>query len=121
MAQEVKNLPAKQEMQVQSLDRKGILEEEMVTHSSILAWRIPWTEESGRPTVPGVSNSWIQLSSCALTHARRPGPTVEKRRFSANMRIPLLTLSTLPVCRQGIWCSPIPDLLLEDNSTSGSV
>ena len=37
MAQEVKNLPAKQEMQVQSLDRKGILEEETETHSSILA------------------------------------------------------------------------------------
>ena len=35
-------------MQVQSLDRKDPLEEEMATHSSILAWRIPWTEEPGK-------------------------------------------------------------------------
>ena len=35
------------EMQVQSLDRENALEEEMVTHSSILAWKIPWTENSG--------------------------------------------------------------------------
>ena len=38
----------KQEMQVQSLDREDPLEEEMATHSSIPAWRIPWMEESGR-------------------------------------------------------------------------
>ena len=41
----VKNLPAKQEMQVWSLARKDPLEKEMATHSSILAWAIPWTEE----------------------------------------------------------------------------
>ena len=45
MAQQVKNLPAMQEMRVQSLGQKHPLEEEMATHSSILAWRIPWTEE----------------------------------------------------------------------------
>ena len=38
---------ARQEMQVQSLGREEPLEEEMATHSSILAWRIPWTEEPG--------------------------------------------------------------------------
>ena len=43
----VKNLPAKQETQVQSLGRKDPLEKEMVTHSSIPAWKIPWTEEPG--------------------------------------------------------------------------
>ena len=43
----VKNLPAVQETRVQSLDREDPLEEGMVTHSSILAWRIPWTEEPG--------------------------------------------------------------------------
>ena len=43
----VKNLPAKQEMQVGSLGREDALEKEMVTHSSILAWEIPWTEEPG--------------------------------------------------------------------------
>ena len=48
----VKNLPSKmqetQEMWVLSLDGEDPLEEEMATRSSILAWRIPWTEESGR-------------------------------------------------------------------------
>ena len=43
----VKNPPAMQETQVQSLGREAPLEEGMATHSSILAWRIPWTEESG--------------------------------------------------------------------------
>ena len=48
MAQTVKNLPAIQETQetpVQSLVREDPLEKEMATHSSILAWEIPWTEE----------------------------------------------------------------------------
>ena len=43
----VKNLPAMQEMQVRSLGWEDVQEEGMATHSSILAWRIPWTEESG--------------------------------------------------------------------------
>ena len=50
MAQAVKNLPAMQEMQetwVQSLGQEDSLEEGMATHSSILAWRIPWTEKPG--------------------------------------------------------------------------
>ena len=45
MTQMVKNLPATWETQVQSLGWKDPLEEEMSTHSSILAWEIPWTEE----------------------------------------------------------------------------
>ena len=47
MAQTVKNLPATQETQARSLDPKDPLKENMATHSSILAWRIPWTEEPG--------------------------------------------------------------------------
>ena len=43
-----KNLPAGQETQVWSLGREDPLEKEMATHSSILAWKIPWTEEPGR-------------------------------------------------------------------------
>ena len=42
-----KNLPAMQETQVQSLGWEDPLEKEMETHSSLLAWRIPWTEEPG--------------------------------------------------------------------------
>ena len=43
----VKTLPAKQEMQIRSLGWEDLLEKEIATHSSILAWEIPWTEESG--------------------------------------------------------------------------
>ena len=45
MAQTIKNLPAMQETQVQSLGQEDPLEKEMAIHSSILAWEIPWTEE----------------------------------------------------------------------------
>ena len=45
VAQKVKNLPAMQETQVQSLGREDPLEKRMATHSSIPVWRIPWTEE----------------------------------------------------------------------------
>ena len=48
VAQMVKNLPAMLETRVQSLGQEDHLEKELATHSSILAWRIPWTEEPGR-------------------------------------------------------------------------
>ena len=48
VAQMVKTLLAVQETRVRSLDREVPLEKEMAAHSSILAWRIPWTEEPGR-------------------------------------------------------------------------
>ena len=44
MAQTVKRLPTMWEMQIQSLSQEDLLEKEMATHSSILAWEIPWTE-----------------------------------------------------------------------------
>ena len=47
MAQMVKNLPEMQETQVRSLGQKDPLEKEMATHSSILAWKIPWAEKPG--------------------------------------------------------------------------
>ena len=47
VAQRLKHLPAMRETWVRSLGREDPLEKEMATHSSILAWRIPWTEESG--------------------------------------------------------------------------
>ena len=47
MTQMIKNPPAMQETQVQSLGQEGPLEEGMTTHSSVLAWRIPQTEEPG--------------------------------------------------------------------------
>jgi len=48
VAQTVKNLPAIQETWVQSLGQEDLLEKGTATHSSIFAWRIPWTEEPGR-------------------------------------------------------------------------
>ena len=48
VSQIVKNLPARQETWVQSLYWEDPLKKEMVTHSSIIAWEIPWTEEPGK-------------------------------------------------------------------------
>ena len=48
VAQRIKHLPAMQETRVQSLGGEDPLEKEMATHSTILAWKIPWKEESGR-------------------------------------------------------------------------
>ena len=58
VAQIVKNLPAMQETKFRALCQEDPLEEGMATHSSILAWRIPWTVEPGGATVHGVIQSW---------------------------------------------------------------
>ena len=58
VAHKVKNLPAMEQTQVQSLGREDPLEKGMATHSSVLAWRIPWTEA----TVHGVAKSRRGLS-----------------------------------------------------------
>ena len=65
--QRLKHLPARRETRVQSLGREDPLEKEMATHSSILAWKIPWTEEPGRLQSTGVTKSWTQLSD--FTHS----------------------------------------------------
>jgi len=62
MAQMVKNLPSMQQTQVRSLGQEDPLEKEMATHSSTLAWRIPWAEEPGKAAVRGVTKSWTRLS-----------------------------------------------------------
>ena len=67
----VKNLPAMQEARVWSLGQKCPLEKEMATHSSILAWRIPQTEEPGEPQYMGskrVGQDWVTN----LTHQPYP-------------------------------------------------
>ena len=58
----VKNLPAMQETRVRSPGREDPLEEDMATHSSILAWRIPWAEEPGGLQPTGLQKSRIRLS-----------------------------------------------------------
>ena len=58
MAQIVKNLPAMQEAWVQSLGWEDPLKKGTATHTSILAWRIPWTAEPWRATIHGAAKSW---------------------------------------------------------------
>ena len=71
VAQRLKRLPPMWETWVRSLGREDALEKEMVTHSSILAWRIPWTEKPGRlHTVHGVSKSWTRLSNFTTSDAQ---------------------------------------------------
>ena len=53
VAQMVKNLPAMRETQVPSLGQEDLLQKEIANHSSILAWEIPWTEETGAPQFMG--------------------------------------------------------------------
>ena len=70
MAQMVKNLPATQETWVQSLGWKDPLEKGMATHSSILAWRIPWTEEPGALQSVGsqrVGHEWATTTNMNIS------------------------------------------------------
>ena len=67
------------EMQVWSLGQEDPLEEGMTTHSSILAWRIPWTEEPGRLQSISVAESWTQLKWFSThTHTHRVTNKTEK-------------------------------------------
>ena len=59
----LKNLPAMRETWVQSLSWEDPLEEDMATHSSILAWRIPTDREAWQATVHGIAKNWTQMSS----------------------------------------------------------
>ena len=72
VAQTVKHLPTMWETRVQSLGREDLLEKEMLTHSSILAWKIPWTEKPGRLQSMGsqrVGHDWETSLSLSHTHA----------------------------------------------------
>ena len=66
MAHTVKNLPVLLETWVWSLGWEDLLEKGMATHSGILAWRIPWTEEPGGLQFMGPQKSWTQLSDFSL-------------------------------------------------------
>ena len=63
VTQIVENLPAMQETWVQSLGRADSLEKGMATHSSIVTWRIPWTEEPGGLIVHEFAKNRTQMSS----------------------------------------------------------
>ena len=82
----VKNLPAIQETQLQSLSWEDPLEKGMATHSNTLAWRIPWTEESG-----GVYSPWGGCKESdtteQLTHTPK-GHTGSRVSVQKNMSVP---------------------------------
>jgi len=66
-------MPAKQEMQVQSLGRKDPLEEEMANHSTTVAWEIPWSQKPGWLQFLGSQKSQTQLSDYTTTsHTSEP-------------------------------------------------
>ena len=67
MAQRLKRLPAMRETWVRSLGQQDPLEKEMATHSSILAWRIPWTEEHGGLQSVHGSQSQTRLNDFTFT------------------------------------------------------
>ena len=97
-AQTVKNLFAMQETQARSLDQEDPLKENMATHSSILAWRIPWTEEPGRLQALGlqrVGSDWatntlyILLFDWYLGQPHRPhlkNKNTQVHKENANMQ-----------------------------------
>ena len=83
MVQTVKNLPAMQESQVWSLGWEDPLEEEMAIHSSILAWRILWTEEPGRLQSMGlqrVRHDWMANTHTTVRPSHSTPTYVPKRK-----------------------------------------
>ena len=83
----LKNLPAMHETWVQSLGQEDPLEKEMATHSSILAWRIPWTEEPG-----GLQSMGSQRVRHNWTFFTEPEERVRLRPFSGRRKITLTSL-----------------------------
>ena len=92
MAQRGKNLPAMQETQVRSLGQEDPLEKRMATHSSILVWRIPWTEEPGRhqclelpdSSPPIITFHVILLQQLPLSAVQTTIMSVPKSKFMGN-------------------------------------
>ena len=99
VAEMVKNLSAMQETWVWSLGQEDPLEEGITTHSSILAWRIPWTEEPGRLAVHGVAKSWTRLSDWAQRYTEPSFWRLERRKDSCVWRCVL----PLSLERQNSW------------------
>ena len=101
VAQTVKNLPAIWETQVWSVDWEDALEKGMATHSSVLAWRIPWTEEPGGPQSVGsqrVAHDWAANTHSCLHNVDQSLPIDWK------VEAPQLQIS-------GFWNMEIPFIL----------
>ena len=79
----MKNLPAVQETQVQSLVWEDLLEKGMATHSSILAWRIPWTQEPGELSIHEAAKS--QARPNTVTYGVSKRGTMDKDNFTLHV------------------------------------
>ena len=106
----VKSLPVIQETRVQSLDRKYPLEKEMATHSSFLAWRIPWTEEPGGPWSPDYSQfssvqllSWVQRLVTPCTAACQASLSIT----SSRSLLKLMSVESVMPSNHLILCRPL--------------
>ena len=87
VAQTVKHLPTMQETRVQSLGQEDPLEKEMATYSSILPWKIPWTEKPGRLQSMGsqrVGHDWTTSLSLFCMHCRDKGLYSQNYGFSSS-------------------------------------
>ena len=86
MAQTIKNLVVMWETQVRSLSQEDLQEKEMVTHSSILAWRIPWTEKpGGLQAMMGsqrVGHDWVTITHTWLRETCRGHTPLIKTIFN---------------------------------------
>ena len=99
MAQMVKNLPPVQDTRVQSLDREDPLEEEMTTHSSILAWKILWTEESGGLQSMGLLRVRHDLETKRQQQQDLPGGFLQRQIVGPSPRISdSISLGRLRIC-----------------------
>ena len=81
----IKNLPAKMETPAQSMGGEDPLEKEMETHSSILAWRIPWTEEPGRLQSTELQRVGHNLATECFSLALSPSFPISSVQFSCSV------------------------------------
>jgi len=95
VAQWYRNHLPMQEMQVRSLGQEDPLEEGMATHSCILAWRIPWTEESGGLQSTGsqrVGHNWAHVHACSHSHTHTHVIIIQQWFASHRQRLYILFL-----------------------------
>ena len=94
----VKHLPAMRETQFQSLGREDPLEKEMATHSSILACKIPWTEEPGGLYSPWGHKEWDTTERLTHTHTHthtgKNKAYIEIKNKAMNIHVPVIQLKS---------------------------
>ena len=113
VAQTLKRLPTVRETWVRSLGQEDLLEKEMATHSSILAWRIPWTEDPGRLQSMGlqrVRHDWVTSLYIKVEILLSPGVSKNTLTFNISFKVwgstrssSLLIPSAITVYHYSLW------------------